>query len=201
MLSRCAVSVLGLLCAAGAVVASPTYSEFVSGDLPNAPTPGPIVPVIPVGITHVAVGVEIGNTTDIDFINIVFPAGALYAVIDLDQGNSHQNSLLGVGFYLGLPTIALNDDDNDGYLDQYTGVFTWPTDSALDLTAALGGPIAPGSMFTIMVSRTGDAGFDGNGDPFKLEWNLYVYTDVVPAAPTGLMAGAGLLALSRRRRR
>ncbi|MGH7133267.1 MAG: hypothetical protein ACREJO_15145 [Phycisphaerales bacterium] len=200
MLSRCAMCVLGLLCAAGAAVASPTYSEMISGDLPNAPTPGPMVPIAPLGITHVAVGVEIGNTTDVDYINIIFPLGATIAIIDLDQGNPNQNSLLGVGPFLGFPTIALNDDDNDGVLDQYTGVFTWPTDSALDLTAALGGPIAPGSMFTIMVSRTGDAGFDGNGNPYKLEWNLYVYT-AVPAAPTGALAGAGMLVLARRRRR
>lgn len=195
---RSTAAVLCLVCAAPAAMASPTWSEYVNGDLPNAPTPGPMVQINTLGVTHVAVGVEIGGTTDVDYINIIFNVGCTVAIIDLDQGNSHQNSLLGVGPFMSFPTF-LNDDDLDGVIDQYAGVFNWPTDSAIDLTAAIGGPIIPGQMYTIMVSRTGDAGFDGNGDPFKLEWNLWVYTDV-PAAPTGLALAAGMAAVSRRRR-
>lgn len=136
MLSRCAMGVWGLMCAAGAAVGSPTYSEFVFGDLPNAPvnSAAPSAPtyVIPgPGLWHVAVGVEIGGMPDIDFINILIGFNAGFVVVDLDQGNANQNSLLGVGLLGNLPAWT-NDDDLDGSLDAYGGANNWPTDSALD---------------------------------------------------------------------
>jgi hypothetical protein len=98
----------------------------------------------------------------------------------------------------------INEDDLNVLDDLTCGHATVSTDSLVDVTAILGSPLPANSVFTIAIGRTGEQfiGWTGAGSQMaKLEYQLYVYTEVVPGPG---MAGAfgigGLMVIGRRKR-
>lgn len=191
--------------AAPALAAGPLYSEYISGDLPNVP--GAAVPphaVTTPGVTHVASGIVGSNFVDVDFITIVVPFATNRLVIDLDTTLSHQNSVLGVGLPMQYPALGLiNDDDLDVADDALGGLSTIPIDSLVDVTGVLGSPLPANTVLTIAIGRTGEQSLGWNGTSNildKIEYQLFVYTEVVPAPSAAVILGMGALFASRRRR-
>lgn len=181
------------------------YSEFVSGDLSDLPFAAPTVVAGP-GVTFAALGYVTPMAPDVDFITVIVPFATTQLIFDMDHLNSPlEDGVMGIGFPNQYPVPAwVNDDDFNAPLDALCGHATTANDSLIDVGALLGNPaIIPAGAYTVAMGRTGEQFIGWNGTSnmiLKLEYQLYVYANPVPAPGClGLMAGAGLVALRRRR--
>lgn len=182
------------------------YSEFVSGDLPDVPFTAPVVVVPGGGVTFAAVGVVTPMSPDVDFITVVVPFATTQLIFDMDHLLSPlEDGVMGIGLPNQYPNpLWVNDDDFNAPLDALSGHAITPNDSLIDMGALLGNPpTIPAGAYTIAMGRTGEQFIGWNGTAnmiLKLEYQLYVYANPVPApASLGVMA-MGVFAVVRRRR-
>ena len=199
--------ICGLCALAGfaSAASAQMYSEGVSGDLPNLPFATPSFFMAP-GVNYVALGIVPTAQVDIDFISVKVPFACNTLLFDLDHLNSPlEDGVLGAGPINNFPNpLLVNDDDNNVFLDTICGHAVTAKDCLIDVGAILGVSPIPAGQYTIAIGRTGEqfGGWTGSADmQQKLEYQLYVYADPVPAPGVGALMGAvGLVGLRRRRR-
>jgi hypothetical protein len=187
------------------LAAGPIWSEGINGDLPNSPVGSPILPATP-GVTWAVQGIIGTNFVDVDFVTIVVPFATNRLLLDVDTNTIHQDSVMGVANINQYPSnpALINDDDLDIPDDALAGHNFIPLDSMVDVTAVLGSPLPANSIFTVAIGRTGEQFLNWNGTSHldrKLEYKLWVYTEIVPAPGAIGLGLAGLCLAARRRRR